>query len=62
MWNTTNSINILLSPAASTSSQKPPHWQVIEMLGGVFEAREMVQLVPLNSTEIAILGGIDDEH
>ena len=49
------SICVLHNPDASFFSQDPPHWQVI-VPQGAMTARLQAAFVPLNSTEIAILG------
>ena len=54
-------IRVLHNPDASFSSQDPPHWQVVAVPQDVPSARGSAAFVPLNSTEIAILGGYDGE-
>ena len=54
-------IVILHNPDASFSSQDPPHWQVVVVPQDVTSDRIMPAFVPLNTTEIAILGGTDEK-
>ena len=49
-------IRVLHNPDASFSSQSPPHWQEVVGPQYAISARLKVAFVPLNSTEIAILG------
>ena len=51
-------IGILYNPDAYFSSQDPPHWQeVVVPQDATMSFRSDATFVPLNSTEIAILGG-----
>ena len=51
-------MSVLHNPDASISSQDPPHWQVIFVPQyAIMSLRFSAAFVPLNSTEIAILGG-----
>ena len=49
-------IRVLNNPDASFSSQDPPHWQVVTVPQDVKSVCFNATFVPLNSTEIAILG------
>ena len=53
-------IGVLHNPDASFSSKDPPHWQVVVVPQRVMSDRISSTFVPLNSTEIALLGGRDD--
>ena len=55
--NVSRTIHVLHNPDASFSSQDPPHWQVVVVPQDVTSFRYDAAFVPLNSTEIAILGG-----
>ena len=57
-----NFINILHNPGASFSSLDPPRWQVIVAPQDCASSRRCVAFVPLNSTEIAILGGCNNHR
>ena len=50
-------MGILHNPDASLFSQDPPRWQVVGVPQAIINFRYDVAFVPLNSTEIAILGG-----
>ena len=50
-------IRVLHNPDASFSSQDPPHWQEVVVPQDFSSVRFRSAFVPLNSTEIAILGG-----
>ena len=56
-----NSIYVLHNPSASIASQEL-HWQVIRVPEDAFIYRDLCIFVPLNSTEIAILGGRDENE
>ena len=62
MYKMENFINVLHKPGASLSSQDPPRWQVIDVPQDVMSYRRWVSFAPLNSTEIAILGGRDQDE
>ena len=59
--NEKRTIRVLHNPGASFSSQDPPHWQVVFVPTHIMSVRLYVAFVPLNSTEIAILGGVDGD-
>ena len=51
-------IRVLHNPDASFSSQDPPYWQEVAVSQyAIMSLRCDAAFVPLNSTEIAILGG-----
>ena len=57
-----NAITVLHKADASIASQEKlsPHWQVIQVPEDVLTLRFGAAFVPLNLTEIAILGGYND--
>ena len=54
-------IKVLHNPDAPVSSQRL-HWQEIEVPGDVPIARYIPAFAPLNSTQIVIAGGSDENH
>ena len=59
MYRAERTIHVLYNPDASFSLQDPPHWQGVVVKHDFKLIRNTAAFVPLNSTEIAILGGYD---